>query len=84
MPTYNLLIATSDKTLFHADVTAAIFVGTQGVFEVLAHHAPIIAMVKNGSVKITDAHGHEHKIEVGEGFFEFHSNKGVLVADQKM
>lgn len=79
MSTYNLLIATPDSTLYHADVQAAVFLGTDGFFEILANHAPIISLVKGGQVRITDANTQEHTIEVGEGFFEFHKNKGVLL-----
>lgn len=83
MSTYNLLIATPDSTLYHADVKAAVFGGVGGFFEVLAHHTPLIAMVKGGHVRITDANGQKCRIEVGEGFFEFHKNKGVLLVTSK-
>lgn len=82
MLTYNLLIATPESTLFEADVRAAVFIGADGIFEVLANHAPIIAMIKGGHVKITDVNDQKHSIEVGGGFFEFHENKGVLLANE--
>ena len=81
MPTYNLLIATPESTLFHADVKAAIFHGADGYFEILANHAPLIAMVKKGRVEITQADGEKQRIEVGEGFLEFHENKGMLLVN---
>lgn len=83
MSTYNLLIATPDTILYQAHVKTAVFLGVDGLFEVLANHAPIISMVKGGHVKITDANDQQHRIEVGEGFFEFHDNRGVLLATLK-
>jgi F-type H+-transporting ATPase subunit epsilon len=81
MLAYNLLIATSESTLFHADVKTAVFLGADGYFEILANHAPLIALVKKGHVKVTNADGQEQRIEIGEGFLEFHENQGVLLAD---
>lgn len=80
MSAYNLLIATPDSILYQADVKTAVFCGVDGFFEVLANHAPLIVMVKEGHVRITDIHDQQQLIEVGEGFFEFHDNKGVLLA----
>ncbi len=80
MPVYNLLIATPESMLFHADVKAAVFRGADGDFEILANHAPLIALVKEGYVEITQADGQRHRIQVGEGFLEFHQNQGVLLA----
>lgn len=81
MPTYNLLIATPESTLFHADVKAAIFQGADGYFEILTNHAPLVTMVKKGQVRITGADDKHYRIDTGEGFFEFHENQGVLLAD---
>lgn len=83
MSAYNLLIATPDSILYHADVKAAVFCGVDGYFEVLANHAPLITLIKGGDVRITDANDQKHRIEVGEGFFEFHDNRGVLLATLK-
>lgn len=80
MQTFNLLIATPETTVFHDDIVAAIFPGTEGRFEILAHHAPIIAMVKTGYVEITDKQRKKHRISIQEGFFEFVHMKGTLLS----
>ena len=79
MQLFNLLIATPETTLYHADAKMALFPGADGLFEILGQHAPLIAMVKAGTVKITDANGVQQSIPIQEGFFEFHQNKGVLL-----
>lgn len=80
MQTFNLLITTPEATLFHDDILAAILPGTEGRFEILAHHAPIIAMVKVGYVEITDIKKKKHRISIQEGFFEFYHQKGMLLS----
>lgn len=79
MQLFNLLIATPEATLFHANVKMAIFPGADGIFEILPQHAPLMAMVKAGTVEITDSTGTKHSISIREGFFEFHQNSGVLL-----
>jgi F-type H+-transporting ATPase subunit epsilon len=79
MSTYNLLIATPDAVLYDAEVKSAVFSGVDGFFEVLANHAPLIAMIKHGRVDIVDAGGGKSSVDVGEGVFEFHKNKGILL-----
>lgn len=79
MQTFNLSIVTPDSTLFEGEVVAAILPGVEGFFEILANHAPIIAMVKNGTIQITDQDEKNSEIEIEEGFFEFSHNKGILL-----
>lgn len=80
MKTFNLLIITPETILYQDDVLAVIMPGKEGVFEILSHHAPIIAMVKAGSVTITDKNKEKHYLTIPEGIFEFYQNKGVLLS----
>ncbi len=43
-----LEIITPDKKVFEGEVTGAKFPGTQGSFEVLNNHAPLISTLENG------------------------------------
>ncbi|MBA3958468.1 MAG: F0F1 ATP synthase subunit epsilon [Parachlamydiaceae bacterium] len=70
MQTFNLLIATPEKTLFEGDVLSAIFPGSEGQFEILPNHAPIIASLKKGIVSITDSNNENHSIPIPGGFVE--------------
>lgn len=79
MLTYNLLILTHNSTLYHADVKSAIFYGVEGYFEILANHAPLIAMIKPSDVKITETDGQNRIIKVSGGFFEFNKNQATLL-----
>lgn len=80
MKTFNLLIITPEAILYQDDILAVILPGKEGVFEVLSHHAPIIAMVKAGKVTITDKNKQKHEVTIPEGLFEFYQNKGVLLS----
>ncbi len=80
MKTFNLLIITPEAILYQDDILAVILPGKEGVFEVLSHHAPIIAMVKAGKVTVTDKNKQKHDVAIPEGIFEFYQNKGVLLS----
>jgi F-type H+-transporting ATPase subunit epsilon len=82
MQTFNLRILTPEQTLFEGEVIATILPGVEGFFEILAHHAPLIAMLKAGEVEITDKQGMKQFISIEESFFEFHQNKGILLTVQ--
>jgi F-type H+-transporting ATPase subunit epsilon len=52
-----LEIITPDKKVFEGEVNSAQFPGTQGSFEVLRGHAPLISTLENGPVKVITANG---------------------------
>lgn len=79
MTLFKLTVMTPEATLFDGTVFSAVFPGYDGFFEILSQHAPIVAMVKKGTIEIVDGQKIPHSIKVEEGFFEFYHNKGVLV-----
>lgn len=80
MADFSLQIVTQQKTVFNQSVTALTMPGEDGSFGVLAHHAPIIAVLKAGPVEIRMG-SNVLKVEIGGGFFEMENNKATLLAD---
>ena len=80
MPTFNLLVATPDAIVYQGEVISAIFPGNEGFFEVLANHAPMIALVNQGVLVIEDRDKNKHSLDIQKGVFEFDKNKGVLLS----
>lgn len=77
---FNLLIASPEAVLFDGPVKSAFFPGSEGGFEILSNHAPMLALVKEGEVRIKDAEGQEKLIRVESSFFEVAGNKATLLA----
>ena len=50
-----LEIITPDKKVFSGEVEAIKLPGAEGSFGILNNHAPIIATLKKGIVKVTDS-----------------------------
>ena len=68
MSTYNLLIITPNGKVFDDQIEALTAPGSEGYFGVLAHHAPMVALLKKGLLKI--------KKDASELFFNIES--GIL------
>lgn len=81
MADYRLQIVTQQKTVFDQKVTATTLPGEGGFFGVLAHHAPIVAVLKDGPVDIRQGNNTQ-RVQITGGFFEFEHNHGTLLADE--
>lgn len=54
-----LEIITPEKKIFQGEVDAVQLPGTDGLFQILKNHAPIIATLAEGNVKINLADNHK-------------------------
>jgi len=77
----NLDILTPEKKLFSADVYGVQLPGADGSFEVLEKHAPLVAALKAGRVKVLkDRNNHLAFFTIQSGFVEvIHNTVTVLV-----
>lgn len=74
-----LEIISPEKTIFSGEVTSVRLTGTDGQFEVLNNHAPIISSLNAGQVKIRNAQGAEEFFDINTGFVEVLKNKVVVL-----
>lgn len=76
----NLEIITPDKKVFEGEVVAVSFPGTDGFFQVLNDHAPLISLLKDGVVeyKLKDS---VNQVKITGGVVEVLKNKVILLAD---
>jgi F-type H+-transporting ATPase subunit epsilon len=75
-----LEIITPEKKIFEGDVTIATFPGSDGSFQVMNDHAPLISLLKDGVVvyKSKEATG---QVNITGGVVEVLKNKVILLAD---
>ncbi len=62
----NVKIITPDKILFEGTAKLLQLPGTGGLFEILNGHAPIIASLKEGTIKLEEEEG-EKRFEIKAG-----------------
>jgi len=75
-----LEILTPDKKIFSGEVTSVSLPGTEGRFQILNNHAPLISTLQKGEVKIKSAEG-EKTFEVKGGVIEVLKNMVVVLAE---
>ena len=73
-----LEIVSPEATLFQGEVTSVSVPGTQGSFQVLNNHAPVVSTLVKGVAKI------EGKLVIDDAFtsyFQQHGNETLLTLD---
>jgi F-type H+-transporting ATPase subunit epsilon len=75
-----LEMLTPEKKLFSGEARSVQLPGTEGLFEILDNHAPIIAALGKGAVKVLSAEG-EKKFDISGGFVECLNNKVILCVE---
>lgn len=69
-----LTIADPDQTIFEGEAKLIQLPGTDGSFEVLENHAPVIALLKKGNVRVVDNGNQETTVVIEGGLFSMADN----------
>ena len=76
-----LEIITPDSELFKGEVSSVKLPGTNGGFEILNNHAPIVSTLTSGVVSISKDSGTEETFEINGGVIEMLDNKIIVLAN---
>jgi len=76
-----LEIITPDKKVYSGEVTAVKLPGADGSFGILKNHAPIIASLKKGTVKVTETSNKIENFDINGGVVEVLNNKIIVLAE---
>ena len=74
-----LEILTPEKKLFAGDVSIVTFPGSDGSFQVMDNHAPLISLLKDGVVEFKGKEGTKN-FHITGGVVEVLKNKVILLA----
>tara|TARA_B100000767_G_scaffold65456_1_gene61771 strand:- start:1109 stop:1345 length:237 start_codon:yes stop_codon:yes gene_type:complete len=74
-------IITPDKELFSGNILSIELPGSEGSFEILNNHAPIIATLSGGKITIALENGKKESFEVNGGVVETQNNKIIVLVD---
>ena len=78
-----LEIITPEKKVFEGEVNLVTLPGSDGSFQLLNDHAPLISSLKKGYLEIRDKKS-EHTIGVTGGIVEVLNNKVIVLAEGVM
>lgn len=73
-------IVTPDENVYSGEVNLAVFPGSDGRFGILKNHAPMIATLSNGKIKVEEEND-EKFFEISGGVVEVLNNKIIVLAE---
>ena len=76
-----LEIITPEEKIFEGEVNSVQFPGSDGKFEVLNSHAPIISSLVKGEIRVIDSNNNSSNYPINGGVIEMQNNKIVVLAD---
>jgi F-type H+-transporting ATPase subunit epsilon len=75
----NISILTPDKEVFQGAITSVKVPGTDGQFQVLKNHAPIVSSLAAGDVTVVKEGGEKMTFGIKGGFIEVLNNEVSLL-----
>lgn len=77
----HLEIVTPDNKIFEGEVRYVQLPGKEGMFGIKKNHAPIVASLVKGRVKVQEQDGDTVTYEIGGGVVEMNNNKIIVLAE---
>jgi F-type H+-transporting ATPase subunit epsilon len=77
----HLEIITPEKKVYSGEVEAIKLPGAEGSFGILKNHAPLIATLKQGTVKVTEVSKKIENFVINGGVVEVLNNKITILAE---
>lgn len=77
----HLEIITPDKKVFEGEVTIVTFPGSDGSFQVMNNHAPLVSLLKDGVIEYKTSEKDATQVAITGGVVEVLKNKVVVLAD---
>ncbi len=74
-----LVMLTPEKEIFSGQINSVKVPGTDGGFEILKNHAPIVAALGKGEVRVLDDKGAKLVFKIQKGFIEVIKNEVSLL-----
>ncbi len=74
-------ILTPEKKIYTGESKGVQMPGVSGSFEILDNHAPMIAALNSGTIRLANLDGSSKQIKINSGFMECLQNKVVILVE---
>jgi F-type H+-transporting ATPase subunit epsilon len=78
MNKFQFQILTPEKVQYKKEVEYVKLPGVNGEMGILANHAPIVVLLKEGEIEVKEG-GKTHKFEIKKGVFRFFNNQATCL-----
>lgn len=79
-----LEIITPEKKIYSGTITSVQLPGSQGSFAILNHHAPIIATLEKGKIKVVEQNGRTLYFDIEGGVVENKNNTIIVLTEPSL
>ena len=76
-------ILTPEKLLFEGEIKSVKLPGTNGEFEILNNHAPIISTLSKGDISVTNTNNEKEVFSINGGVIEMQNNKIIVTPPKR-
>ncbi len=76
-----LEIISPEKKIYSGEVSRVRVPGSNGLFEILNNHAPLISTLASGTIRIQDENGRKFSYPVAGGVVETRDNQIIILLD---
>lgn len=79
---FHVSVVTPEGSVLETDALSAVFPAYDGEVGILPNHAPLLALLGIGELRVTGSDGVEHRLYVDQGFAQFIDDKLTLVTEE--
>jgi F-type H+-transporting ATPase subunit epsilon len=81
---FHVSVVTPEGSILEADALSAVFPAFDGQVGILPNHAPLLALLGIGELRVTRVDGREERLYVDQGFAQFVDDKLTLITEDAM
>lgn len=76
-----LEIITPEKKVYEGEINSVQLPGSEGSFQILNNHSPIVSTLKKGNAVIVNTNNEKQAIELSGGVVEVNGNHIIVLAE---
>jgi F-type H+-transporting ATPase subunit epsilon len=80
--TMQVNIVASDRPVWSGTARSVTIPASEGGMGILPDHEPVLTVIREGVVTVTEAEGTQHVFQVNDGFIAFDSNKLTVAVER--
>ena len=80
MAALNVSVVSAERELWSGEASQVIARTTEGEIGILTGHEPVLAVLAEGQVRVTDSTGTVHSVEAEDGFLSVDHDRVEIVA----
>jgi F-type H+-transporting ATPase subunit epsilon len=82
MAAFHFELVSPERLIFSGEVEQVVVPGSEGVFTVLDHHAPMMSVIRPGVIEVMESRERTNRLFVRGGFADVSAKGLIILAEQ--